>query len=189
MERPLRSVGWSLAAGAAAAALAGAVAAQSMIATGKIVSVDSQQQVLKLKTGWFSTEEFRVTPEAEIFAGAESFELEQLQNGIEATVEYSEENGERVAQSIALNEEDVHELGLTPAAPASELDENRAGSFPEEFGTQEQPAAPEPSPEPLEPVGSGSPSEPAPMPEPSAGPGQGMEEDEPSGAASPGGMY
>lgn len=149
--------------------LASPVAAQALTASGTIVSIDAQQQRMAIRTGvlgglfgLFTTKEFEVAPNAEITAGQQPLQLEQLQRGQEATVAYSEADGKRIAQSIMVKPEDVEQAAGEPeispqGEPAAPADEQAApaGAPPAE---EESPTSPQSSEE-LEPSGVPSPEE------------------------------
>lgn len=99
---------------AAAVVLMGQAAGPSLMASGKIASVDPQQNVLKLKTGFFTTREFTVSPDARIQAGQESIKLHQLLPGAEATVEYVEQGDQHVAQAITLKADAAQSPAAAP---------------------------------------------------------------------------
>lgn len=107
---------------AATLGLASLVTAQSagaMTASGKIASVDAQQQQLRLKTGLFNTQAFLINADTQITRGEEAVELEELQPGAEATVQYEEQAGQHVAHSIKV-EAGAAEAGSSGAAAPEE---------------------------------------------------------------------
>ncbi|MBI3292449.1 MAG: hypothetical protein HYZ73_06535 [Elusimicrobia bacterium] len=103
--------------------VAGIVAAQSLMASGTIESVDPQQQRIALRTWLFFTKDFEVRPNARITDGQQPLQLRQLQPGDEASVEYVQQDGKRVAQAITIKkkEEGSAELmapqGAEPSPP------------------------------------------------------------------------
>lgn len=94
----------------------GAVAAQSSMMSGKIASVDPQEQRIALRTWLFFTKDFEVRPSAQITDGQQPLQLRQLQPGDEASVEYVEQDGKRMAQAITINKK-KEEAGAAPTAP------------------------------------------------------------------------
>ncbi len=135
--------------GLAVLGLAGVVGAQgeALIASGKIVSIDPQQQLIKLRTGLFSTKEFTMDRNVEISAGQQSLKLEQLQPGDKATVEYKEEGGERIAQAIKLEGAGAEPAPMAPAtsqAPEPQAaPESASPSFSSPEAPPSSPSAPE----------------------------------------------
>ena len=77
-----------------------------------------------VKTGLFATKEFVIQPDTKITDGRRSLDLEQLQPGAQATVEYMQEDGEHVAQSITVESAvaapvaSLEPQGAAPSAPA-----------------------------------------------------------------------
>ncbi|MBI4343037.1 MAG: hypothetical protein HY599_06690 [Candidatus Omnitrophica bacterium] len=90
-------------------------AESSLMAFGKIASIDAQRDLVKLKTGLFSTQEFMIKPHTKISDGRQPVELEALRPGIEATVEYVQEDGKHVAKSITVGSAGA-ESGASPQA-------------------------------------------------------------------------
>lgn len=137
--------------------IAGHLSAQALMTSGKIASVDADQQRLKLKTGWFSSKEFEVDPNAQITDGQQSLELEQLQPGDKAMVEYTEEGGKQIAEAITVQKEGVQPQPMTPpltpelSEPAEPAGEPSPSAQPSEGAS---PWEGTPAPEETEPSGS-----------------------------------
>ncbi|MDP3722749.1 MAG: hypothetical protein Q8R91_04540 [Candidatus Omnitrophota bacterium] len=167
VHKPIRLL-MAAAAVALMAQASGRAEGPALMVSGKIASIDSQHNVLKLKTGLFATKEFVIQPDTKITDGRRSLDLEQLQPGAQATVEYMQEDGEHVAQSITVESAaaapgaPLEPEGAVPSAPAP-------GALPSgPSGGQGGWQAPAPSPSP-----EGATSEPAPSesPEPLGTPG------------------
>lgn len=131
------------------AGLAGVASAQAMMASGKIASIDPGQSMIKLRTGLFATQEFKVESDTKITDGQQPLDLEQLQPGTKATVEYVQENGKRVAQSVT-----IESAGAAPAPAATEP----STAAPESAPATATPAEPATSGEPVSPEGSQAPA-------------------------------
>ena len=104
------------------------VFAEMLMASGKIVAIDAQQQRVKLKTGIFSTKEFAVAPHAQILAGQQFLALDQVHRGVRATVQYRQEHGQRIVDTMTITQQDLDHSsmrppGTEPSAPATPMGE------------------------------------------------------------------
>lgn len=73
-----------------------------MIVSGRITSVDLKQNLVTLKIGFFATQTFAVDAEAKIIANERRLPLERLQPGADVLIEYLDEHGQHIAQSITV---------------------------------------------------------------------------------------
>ena len=88
----------------------------AQMVSGKISAIDPLQRIVRVKTGLFATKTFVIQPDTKISNGQNSLNLEQLHRGDRAVVEYMQQNGKQVAQTIT-----VESGGIAPAAqPAIE---------------------------------------------------------------------
>lgn len=77
-----------------------------LTASGKIASVDPQQKIIRLKTGFLTTQKFVVENDTKITTnGQQPLDLEQIQPGAEATIQYLNQDGQQVAQAITVKQE------------------------------------------------------------------------------------
>jgi len=76
-----------------------------LMSTGKVASLDIQRQVLQLQTLPVGTPaEFEVGSNPEVRNGDQRFTLSQLKAGDEVEIQYSVEDGKRVARTIQVME-------------------------------------------------------------------------------------
>jgi hypothetical protein len=158
-------VGSALIAGTALL-LMGQSVGPSLMASGKIASIDPQQKVLKLKTGLFTTREFMIEAETKISDGQQTIALEQLQPGAKAKVEYVQEGDKRVAQSVTVE-------GAVGVKPPEAKPAEPAQAQPSQPQPTEPQASPAPSWEPESQPPAGPESQQQPGPQPGASPGSG----------------
>lgn len=94
----------------------GQAAPMGTIATGEIVSVDPQNDLLLVKTGLFGNERFKITDQTQISHEGQALRLDELEPGKQVRVEYTEQDGERLASSVEVMEEGAAEpqTGQTP---------------------------------------------------------------------------
>lgn len=139
------------------AAVSGGAEGPLLMVSGKIASVDPNQNMVKLKTGLFATKEFVIEPgTTKITDGQQPLELGQLQPGAKATVEYVQgEEGTPVAQTITVElAAGGPEAPLPPEAPQAPLgpapsqDLSAPGESPEAPAPSQPPGGSEPQGEP-----------------------------------------
>jgi hypothetical protein len=95
----------------------GADMASLSVASGKVASIDQGQKLVSIQTSPFTKKEFKLDDSAKITDGGKSLKLDQLQQGAEVTVQYSEgADGKDVAQEITVN---AAKQGAKPAETGS----------------------------------------------------------------------
>lgn len=89
--------------------------------SGKISSVDAQQNILRLEAGLLNIHEFVVEDDTTITDGQQPLELEQLQPEAKATVEYVQDGDKKVAQSITVERASAQTEPITPGSGEPEM--------------------------------------------------------------------
>ena len=115
MTRLTRWLGMTVV-GMALVGLGSASALAEGMLSGKIISVDPQHNLLKVKTGLLTQSDIVVHGSTKISDGAKDMVLGDLRPGDQITVSYEEKNGRRFANSLTI----VGENQAAPAQPASE---------------------------------------------------------------------
>lgn len=82
--------------------------ANSGILSGKIASIDTQQNLLKIKTGLFARYNFVVKETSRISDGNREMRLEDLKPGDEVSISFDSKDGKRVVSSMRVNSSTSH---------------------------------------------------------------------------------
>ncbi len=81
------------------------------VLSGKVIMVDPVTGDLRIQVGT-QEKEFLVHSDTEIVTGNRQIELDDIQPGVEVTIEYEEESGKKLTRSISVRE--MPQIGQAP---------------------------------------------------------------------------